>query len=265
MEKKCLFFLIISTILIIFCSQSIEAEANYANGNGTIIEIKNIGNSKWIFRKHIQNIQIGDLRYKGNLDTAIYKETNLEQKNIIGQLKFKEYIKTKQVIEEIIGDIYNIWLNIETDNIENGYVFLGKYSYENAKWNDPYFNNKWEIVDYIKVGDRTWTIRKMITDKNSVWTALDVRDNPGLTNTNIIGKIIPPLNEYGYYQMIFLDIIEATEEKDMIEKRSDLWLKINYNGIIGWIFGGYTGVERGGPKYAIPENVIFSRLGLIGP
>jgi hypothetical protein len=42
---------------------------------------------------------------------------------------------------------------------------------------------------------------------------------------------------------------------------NDRWLKISYQGTEGWIFGGYTDVERGGPKYYLPETIIDWHLG----
>lgn len=252
-----LFFVL--NIIILGFSQSNE----YAGDNGTIITIKDIGNTKWIFRRHIQRIQIGDLRYRDNLDVKIYKEPDLEVNNIIRQLNFGEYINTKQVAEAISENIYNIWLNIETDDKINGWIFLGRYEYKNAPWMDPYFGNRWEIINYIKINDRIWTIRKMVGQNNSVWEVLNIRDKPGLINTRIIGKIVSPLvNQFGGRQILQFEVMEATEEFDTIDGKTDRWLKINYNGVEGWIFGGYTGVERGGAKYYTPESIIFGRLGL---
>jgi hypothetical protein len=251
-----LFFVL--NIIILGFSQSNE----YAGSNGTIITIENIGNTKWISRRHIQRIQIGDLRYRNNLDVKIYKEPDLGVNNIIRQLNFGEYIDTKQVVEAIIENIYYIWLNIETDNNINGWVFLGRYEYKNAQWMDPYFDNRWEITNYMKINDKIWTIRKMVGQNNSVWEVLNIRDKPGLINTRIVGKIVPPLNQFGGREILHFEVMEATEELDTIDGKTDRWLKINYNGVEGWIFGGYTGVERGGAKYYIPESIIFTRLGL---
>ena len=45
--------------------------------------------------------------------------------------------------------------------------------------------------------------------------------------------------------------------------KKDYWLKIKYEDYTGWIFGAYIDIERGGPKYYIPEDVIEFGLGSI--
>ena len=43
---------------------------------------------------------------------------------------------------------------------------------------------------------------------------------------------------------------------------NDRWVKIQYEeGKYGWVFGGYVSVERGGPKYMIPEHEIEFLVG----
>jgi hypothetical protein len=76
-------------------------------------------------------------------------------------------------------------------------------------------------------------------------------DKPGLKNTNIISQISNPDRP----QWV-VEVIAATEEEETINGKTDRWLKINYKGTEGWIFGGPASVERGGPKYYIPENLI---------
>lgn len=51
-----------------------------------------------------------------------------------------------------------------------------------------------------------------------------------------------------------------TQEKESIDGESDFWLKIKYKDFEGWIFGGYASIERGGPKYYIPENIVIFDL-----
>jgi len=43
---------------------------------------------------------------------------------------------------------------------------------------------------------------------------------------------------------------------ETIDEITDRWLKINYNNVDGWIFGGKITVERGGPTYFTPEDII---------
>jgi hypothetical protein len=87
---------------------------------------------------------------------------------------------------------------------------------------------------------------------------LNIRNNPGTIGTKVISKITPPGD---ISSQINLDVLEVTEETETIEGKTDRWLKIIYNGVEGWIFGGYTSVERGGPKYFTPEYIIAFELG----
>ena len=54
---------------------------------------------------------------------------------------------------------------------------------------------------------------------------------------------------------------QRTEETETIDGLTDHWLKVEYEpGKFGWIFGGYASVERGGPKYYIPEKTVIFDL-----
>jgi hypothetical protein len=229
---------------------------NYANGNGTIIETKIDGNIKWVFRKHIQRIQIGDL--SRDVDLNIYDKPTVENTNAIGKLKLNDYVKITQIAEGNISNNYYYWLNISTDNNIYGWIFCGKYDNTYAQFMVPYFNNRWEIIDDIRIYNKKWTIRKMIAQMVSVWEVLNIRDKPGLIDTKVISKIIPPKDRSPQINLL---VTEATEEKETIDGLTDRWLKINYQGVEGWIFGGYASVERGGIKYYIPEGIIDSKLG----
>jgi len=232
---------------------------NYADSNGTIIEIKVDGNITWVFRKHIQQIQIDYLAKDENL--IIYDKPALENGNIVGRLKRDDYINISQVAETFVAGYYYYWVEINMNDDINGWIFCGKYDKEN-EFMLPYSNGNWEILDTIKINDKNWTVRKL-NGMVTVWEdVLNMRDKPGVAaGTNVISKIIPtPQDEYGN-SYIHLNYTAATEEEETIDGRTDRWLKITYNGIEGWIFGGYTSVERGGDKYWTPENTIFRRLG----
>jgi hypothetical protein len=252
MKRVLIFLYILINIVTFGFSQS----NNYANGNGAIIEIKTDGNIKWIFRKHIQSVKIGDLARDENL--SIYEKLELENGTIIGKLDLNDNINITQVAEVVIANDCYYWLNITTNNNITGWLFGGKYEHTYAQFRVPYYADRWEILEKVNVGRKIWTIRKMIYQIVAVWEVLNIRDKPGLVDTKIISKIIPPEN--GNPQ-VNLDVTEATEERETIDGITDRWLKINYHGFDGWIFGGYASVERGGPKYYTPENIINSRLG----
>ena len=55
--------------------------------------------------------------------------------------------------------------------------------------------------------------------------------------------------------------VAVTEEEDTVDGITDRWVRVSYGDCEGWVFGGYTSAERGGPKYYIPEQLIAFDLG----
>jgi len=229
---------------------------NYANGNGTIIETKTEGGVKWVFRKHIQRIKIIDMAaYK---DFNIYDKPALINGTIISKIEMGDTINILQVADAITATEYYVFLYIETEKKVRGWIFFGKYTDEIDRTSAPYFDNSWEIIEKIRIREKIWTVRKLDAYV-SVWEVLNIRDKPGLVDTKVVSKIIPSSGN-----LVFLDVSAATEERETIDGKTDRWLKIKYKGIEGWVFGGYTGIERGGPKYPIPEDMIHSMLDMVG-
>jgi hypothetical protein len=245
-------------IFVVFINISIPIFSqahDYANGNGTIIDSKIFENIQWTIRKHIQTVITGDLADESIL--TIFDKPSLNfNGRVIGHIKLNENIMIKQVAETEINGEYFSWLFVNVNNMA-GWIFYGKYDLNSASYSSPYYNNRWEIVDRIKINNKIWTCRRMNNQLISIWTVLNIRDKPGVIDTNIISKIIPSQDN----PQINVVIIEATEEKETIDNKTDLWLKIKYKNIVGWIFGGYASVERGGPKYNTPESLIDFELG----
>jgi hypothetical protein len=53
----------------------------------------------------------------------------------------------------------------------------------------------------------------------------------------------------------YLNTLQLVSIKKFSTNRSSNWVKIkDENNRIGWVFGGYTTVERGGPKYRTPKT-----------
>jgi hypothetical protein len=79
-----------------------------------------------------------------------------------------------------------------------------------------------------------------------------------MEGTTVLFKLIPENKD----QQINVSTLAITEELDIIDGIKDHWVKIkDGKGRIGWIFGGYATVERGGPKYYIPDNTVYFGLG----
>jgi hypothetical protein len=253
-------------LIIIFLTNTIlfvHSQPNYANGNGTIINVENIENTIKTLRLHSQRFQIGNninARSLRNENLYVYVKPEKEENGIISELFYGDFINIEQILEVIIENNYLVWLNISKDNGINGWVFFGEYEYKNAESRVPYINNRWEIIEHININNRNWAIRNMNNQTLSTWNKIDIMDNPGLIGTEIISQIIPPKDALPVQHF---NVIAATEETEIIDGINDRWLKINYNGIEGWVFGGYVSAERGGEKYYTPEIIIFSQLGTV--
>ena len=55
--------------------------------------------------------------------------------------------------------------------------------------------------------------------------------------------------------------MEVTEEKETIDEKTERWAKIEYKGIMGWVFAGYLDYERGDPRFWEPKISIEMILG----
>jgi hypothetical protein len=228
---------------------------NYASGNGTIIGTIFDGNKELALRKHLQRIRIGNMAEDYSL--IIYDKPSLENGNIIGKLKLDDYIDISQIAEVFLSDDSYFWANINTDNNITGWIFC-KNGYYPASLLIPYFNNRWEIIGRINTGKKSWTIRKMF-QRNSVWREIDVYDRPGLEGSMILFKIIPKDIDR---RVNSVEVLSMTEEEDVIDGLADHWIQIkDEQDRTGWVFGGYTDVERGGAKYYTPEALVHSALG----
>ena len=253
-----------SNIKIFSTTNNDYPQPNYAHGNGTVIYAENIGNATRTLRRHIQRIQIGNFIHISGLpkyeNIQIYLYPELNESLIIGDLEHGDFINIEQILETSEENNYfSVWLYIRKDEAINGWIFIGEYEYR-SRWSVPYIDNRWEILEHISIDNRSWTIRRLDGDV-SVWDrTVEIRDNPGLVGTNTISKVITPVDAL---PLVHLNLIAATEEFDTINGIVDRWLKINYDGTVGWVFGGDVGVERGGPKYLLPDALLLSEL--VGP
>jgi len=249
--RKIISFLVFVNIAVFAYSQP-----NYANGNGTIIKVENAGNTTKTFRKHIQRIQIKEIfgidGYFIENDLNLYKNPEINGDEIVGKLNYGDFINIEQILEMNTGKKYLVWLNIRKDDGIKGWLFWGECETRLARSYAPYFNNKWEIIERINVGNKIWTVRKLET--SFLISNCSIYDKPGLENKNKISEISE--SNSAYDNMSWVGVIAVTEEEETIEGSADRWLKIKYEGIEGWIGGWGASAERGGLKYNIPEDYI---------
>lgn len=245
----------ISFVVLIFCfgkafPQANEIEYNYANG--TILNQYHENNNFIVIRKHEQRfstlanfVDPSHVRY-GVDEIIAYEKPNKNSKELF-KLKYGDYVNTMQVanVKNMATGNESSWIQIKNDNNRIGWLAL-----ENRQ--DVYHDGTWSIMEQVDVNGKRWTVRKL-NQSVSVKEVLNVRDNPGVNGTKVLFKLIPPKDAY---PIISVTVLAITEETDTIDGITDYWLKIEYENRVGWIFGGYAGVERGGPKYFIPDSVV---------
>ncbi len=253
MKKNCF-----AILFFVACCVYLIAEPDYKGGNGTIISsIREKGIRKTVRKCEIDNIRIGDLLDEENRD--IYTDYNFANK--IGKLKDNDVIKVLEVCEiEYLDKPRDKWNNPSGELwfkilLENKACFICKSTDFLREYSDPYFENRYEVVEEITTTNK-WVVRKM-NQIVSVWENLNIRSRPGLENTKILYTIRPGKTDPVQTNV---EVVAITQEKENIDGKSDFWLKIKYKDYEGWIFGGYASIERGGPKYYIPENIVIFDL-----
>ncbi len=243
---------IITTIMLLIFTPLLWSQSNdYDGGNGHIIESWQDGDTAWVIRKNEQHIQMGEL---ANIQSfQVYSALSLETRELVYELSLGDYIDVMKIAigkNQNTGNVSS-WLQIFTENSINGWIF-----WDNS---DPYENGQWEIVERIDLGGKIWTARKL-EQIVAVWQEAELRDRPGIEGSQVISHLVPTQE----MDTLMLKTLAVTEEFDTINNKTDRWIKVtDENDISGWIFGGSAGVERGGPKYLIPENRIRFYMGYL--
>ena len=253
-----IFFVAVIVLAVTFVSFA-ETTANYNSGNGTIV-FEEVSSDRIVtIRKCEIEVIIGDLA--GEKERVIYND--YVKGSVIGQLEDNDAISLLQVCRiDYPNKPSNrwgspsgeIWYRIER-NATLGWIcvsseFVSEYA-------DPYFENRWQIIDTIESNGKEWTVRTM-DQMLAVWEHVNVCDTPGVSGNAVIYTIRPGNTDPHQSNVT---IVAMTEQVETIDGRTDHWLKVEYKGFTGWIFGGYATAERGGPKYYIPEENISFGLG----
>jgi hypothetical protein len=208
---------------------------SYNGGNGTILERKTLYDRNWIIIKHeTENNEIGWETFN------VYENLGEINDKIMFVLNDGMVVSTLAIAyaEEREND-FELWIKIKNKQDKVGWVkTTGYYNY--------YHDDMWIIIEILELNGKKLTVRKLEQGLEAT-TKLNVRDKPTL-----VGNVLFQLNPWEY-----VNTLAIIEENEIIDGINDHWVKIkNKDGRIGWIFGGYTTVERGGPKYNTPENRI---------
>lgn len=246
-------FFIFSLLLV--HSFALYSFPNYNNGNGTILFEEVEGNKKTEIRKCEMKIVIGD--ELSNDSKIIYDD--YKTCNEIGRLKSGDNvqifeictIKFSEKLSDWWGNPYGErWYRIQSEQL-SGWVHRSISSGDSRS--DPYYDNRFEIIETIKINGRKTNVRRL-NQFVTIWENLNIRNLPDVSNTSVLYTIRPGKTDPFQTNV---DVIAISNEKITIDGRSDYWFKINYKDYEGWIFGGYASVERGGPKYYLPEIYVY--------
>ncbi|QQO10036.1 SH3 domain-containing protein [Breznakiella homolactica] len=229
--------------LLLFCVLYLGAFSVYAQsltgpyngGNGTILETKTINGKNWVITKH----ETPDNEIGWESFTA-YENLGETGGKALFVLSYPMRVSTEAIAYcEQRTDDFELWIKIRDDQNRTGWI-------ETSGYYNPYSNGVWSILETITLDGKKLTARKLEQGLSST-TRLNARDNPGLS-----GKVLFQLNPWEN-----VTTTAIIEEEAAIDGITDHWIKIkDSQGRTGWIFGGYTTVERGGAKYRTPQDVI---------
>ncbi|MBQ4236776.1 MAG: DUF805 domain-containing protein [Treponema sp.] len=195
---------------------------------------------------HVQTLNIDFLS-----NTDIYDSFN--SGTVIGHVNLGDEYTVLSLIQmtypqenDFVG---TFWIEIEYGD-GSGYINAGRID-------NPYRNDNYEPLEQIQIGEKIWTIRRF-DSMFSLYNQIDIRDYPGLEGTNVIGKI-----KAGQNQMVMVKSDAITEQDESSEGSfyGEPWIRIEHEGVSGWIPGVYAEIERGSIKYQTPGGILEMDLG----
>ncbi len=240
-------FFFLATVIALFLSCS--KPSGYDNGNGTVLGTKTIDGIEWVYRKHYQTVIIGNWIAE---ESMMIHEKHSKASPISEELGFEQLVSVSRIATAYYNDSYEIWLRVSTDDTPSGWLFLDSGSTDTAPYNDPYYNNRWEIIDTVGFFNPL-TVCRMNGDTVSAWGKAELRDKPG-RGGDVTETVTSPSGQINF------SVLAMCTTPVTIDDITDYWLLVSYEGKQGWIFGGETDVERGGPKYYTPMTIIESHL-----
>jgi hypothetical protein len=225
---------------IIEYNSEVVVEYHYSNGNGTIIN-QTIENGYIIeTRKHEQRFTI----YPRSGEITAFSRPYLNSDELF-QLRNGDYVNVLEVafVVNTSDKTESNWIKILNDNGQVGWLDM------DDKWG-PYRNGNGAYLETIITDERNWTKLKLDSGL-CYWETINIHREPGICST-ILFPLLNPERE-----QLFVTVSAITKETDIINGITDYWVYIiDQDERTGWMFGGYGTVERGGPKYLTPENMI---------
>lgn len=237
---------------------ALSENPDYRGGNGTILTYAESDWVRKIIRKCEMDVTIGGmLNDEGH---TVYE--SIARKNAVGLLQDGDRVSLLQQCtleylqepkSEYGSERGDLWYKLRLADGSDGWICTNdEYLYSMV----PYYGNSYELLGTVHSGGKTWTVRKL-EQTLSVFEALNIRDKPGLGGS-VLYTIRPGESDPVQTNV---HVTAVTEEEDTVDGMTDRWVRVSYGDCEGWVFGGYTSAERGGPKYFIPEQLIAFDLG----
>ena len=215
--------------------------------NGTIEKQETISGISIILIEHHQQLEIQGMAKAENL--LIWNTPIGDNKKQVGSIILGEVIEISKLIKIKDGNSYEIWLNINSESLNDGWIYYGK--------DDPYANGIWSIIGKYQIDGKSFTIRKLEQDLGVI-TECNMYKHPINKDTELIKTIKLGKDEF----IRIIRVLAITEETDSINNEEFFWVQImDEDKAIGWIKSIYLSAERGGPLFLTPNNVIDFNLG----
>lgn len=234
---------------------------DYGGANGEIL-FEYVDSSGMVVKRKVElTIKIEIAEFLDSSMLTVYKDASKESR-VLAEISNGDVLKIKE--QDIVcyrsgssrdPRMYEeIWYKVEVSGCK-GWICV----YDGIRNNnlDPFNENAWEILEE-DVTSNKFTVRKL-EQIIALRTDTELYSDPDMSS-----KVICKAGEdYDFSRgQLNLKVIAITQQKVTLNGETDHWVKVEYKGEEGWIFGGYLSNEAGGPKYAIPDYKIKSMFSM---
>ena len=222
--------------------EEIHTDAYFlANENGTLITERPFHSEIMYKRVFIKEFEINQYCYPKIRN--VYEKYTFDSGSTL--LPDNIVIKSSVLLVLKDGKTSKCWLNVEYDTNKSGWIFLGI--------EDPYRYDNWAVIGKLEADNKIIFLRKY-TGSFSVG-----RNEPAYDMPSSNGNIVWYTERTDDNDQINLSALCVTNDTFQGDYTDEHWVKVKDSyGRIGWFPGNVLDVERGGPKYLSPENLISS-------
>lgn len=197
--------------------------------------------------KHIQTLRIDYLTNTNIYDT-------FDSPIVIGSVALgDEYtvLSLIQLTNPLTNDnVGEFWIEVIYGE-GSGFIYAGRID-------NPYRNDNYVPLEQIQIGEKIWTVRKF-DSMFSFYHKIDIRNHPGLEGTKVIGSIEGSISNI---ITVTSDAITEQDDTGFGPTAGNPWIRVEYDGVKGWIPGAYADIEHGGIKFQTPDGILLNDLGI---